>query len=194
MTLDIELKKKVEPILLKAENLTIESAQDLTVATDLLSNLNKISDRIEEEKEKVTKPLNQALKAERARWKPIETMYENAVSYIRKQMTTYQTEQLRIQKEEEMKIASRVGEGKGKIKLETAVRKIEELNHPASVVSTDNGIVKFRTVRRFEVMDIPLLPIQYLIPDETAIKAQMVAGNELPGVRYFEEQIPINYR
>lgn len=188
------IEKKVNPLMAKAEKFEIESAKDMTEATAMLSEMNKIGDRIQAEKDKVMKPLNQAIKAERARWKPIETMFESGIASLRKAMTKYQTEQKRIADEKADKIASRVGEGKGKLKAETAMSKIDEIDRPDSIVATDAGVVKFRTVKKFEVMDMTMLPIEYHIADDAAIKAAMSQGTELPGVRYYEEQVPVNFR
>lgn len=187
-------EKKVNPLVERARSFAIETQKDMTEATEMLSQMNRIGDAIEAEKQKVLKPLNQALKAERARWKPIETMWEEGIAAIRKAMTVWQTEQTRLAREKEDKIAARVGEGKGKLKADTAMQQIAELDRPDALIATTEGAVKFRTVKKFEVTDIKLLPIEYHIADETAIKAAMQAGTELPGVRYFEEQVPVNFR
>lgn len=188
------IEKEVSPAVKKAEALVIESDDDLKGATELLSNLNKGLDRATEEKEKVTKPLNEALKAERARWKPFETMCEAAIDIVRKKMTAYQTEKTRHAQEEAARIAERVGEGKGKLKAETAVRKMEEIEQPLLNVSSKAGMVDFIDVKCFEVEDITKLPIDYIVADEVKIRAAMKAGQELPGVKYWVEQRPRNFR
>lgn len=188
------IEKEISPIVKKAEALQIESEKDLRGATEILSNLNLNLDRVTAEKEKVTKPLNEALKAERARWKPFETMMESAIGIIRGKMTAYQTEQKRIADAEAAKIAERVGEGKGKFKFETAVRKIEEVDRPADSITANSGMVDFISVKCFEVMDVTMLPAEFMIPNEVKIRAAMKAGQELPGVKYWEEQRPRNFR
>lgn len=187
-------EKKVNPLVTRAQSFEIKTADDMKEATEMLSQMNRIGDAIEAEKQKVLKPLNQALKAERARWKPIETMWETGITAIRRAMTVYQTEAARLAREKEDKIAARVGEGKGKLKAETAMQQISEIERPDSSIATTEGAVQFRTVKKFEVTDMTLLPIKYHIADEAKIKDAMRAGTELPGVRYYEEQVPVNFR
>lgn len=186
------IEKTIAPIAEQAQTLTITNDIQLKNAVEILSTLNQYNDKITEEKEKVTKPLNEALKAERARWKPLETMYEQAITLIRSKMTAYQTELVRLQKEKEQKIADRIS--KGTLKMETGIKKLENLPTVEKEHATEKGLVQFREVKRFEVTDIKALPTEYILPNETAISNAMKLGKEIPGVRYYTEQVPVNYR
>lgn len=192
------IEKKMSPAIKEAENIVIKDADDMKQATEVLSVLNRFNDAMTAEKERVTKPLLQALNAERKRWKPLETMYEGAIALLRRKMTKYQTDETAKAKAEEAKIAARVGEGKGKLKVETAVRKMGEIEAPDKRVSTNAGMVKFRPVKKFEVTDLSALANYadggYILPNETAIRKAMMSGIEIPGVRYYEEQVPVNIR
>lgn len=187
-------EKQIDIYLKEAHSLKIETPEGMRSATVFLSNLNKANDKVTAEKEKVTKPLNEALRAERNRWKPVETKLAEAIALVRGVMTKYQTESVKKQKEEEAKIAARVGEGKGHLTAETAVRKMEEIEAPEEVVATEAGSVQFRSVMKFEVMDITMLPKEFLLPNEVKIRENMKQGNTIPGVRYYEEQVPYNSR
>ncbi len=121
-------------------------------------------------------------------------MYERGINYLRTAMSDYQTEEKRVADEKAEKIAARVGDGKGKLKVETAVSQIEQIETPQKEVATEEGLVQFRTVQQFEVTDFALLPDDYKTANEVAIRKAMKDGIELPGVRYFEKQVPANYR
>lgn len=190
----VTIKKEASPLIFKAKDLEIKSDADVRSATSILSELNQIMDRATEQKEKITKPLNEALKEVRARYKPLEELFNAVITDVRKKMTSYQTERVRIAREEEERLANRVGEGKGHLKVETAVRKIEEIERPEGKVLTDEGMVKFRTDKKFEVINLSKLPIEYHLANEVAIRKAMKEGLELSGVRYYEEQVPINFR
>lgn len=189
-----EIQKDMTPILAQADKLEIEEAIDMAAAAEILSKLNLFSDRMTEEKEKVTKPANEILKAERARWKPLETVYEAAIAALRRKMTDYQTAIVAKQREDEARIAARVGEGKGKLKVETAIAQIEKLEKPAANVAAESGSVKFRAVKKFEVVDIALVPKDYVLANDAKIRAAMTAGIQIEGVRYYEEMVPANFR
>lgn len=186
------IQKSLSPIVDQALSIIIKKPADMVIATEILSKLNSFNDRIAEEREKVTKPLMEALKAERARWKPAESANEEAINYVRKEMTRYQTEQIAIQKAKEQAIAAKVS--KGEIELDKAVAKIEKIKAPADNIATTAGDVQFVEVKKFEVVDISKLPIEYHLSDEVKIRAKLKQGVELPGVRYWTEQVPRNYR
>ena len=176
----------------KIAEIQIVDTKSMEIANDHLSVAKAQLKAITEEKEKVTKPMNEALKAERARWKPAEDALDYVIKDIRKKMSAYQTEQDRIAREKEEKIAARVGEGKGKLKVETAVNKMNEIERAPEKIESEKGKLSFRTVKKFEVQDTGMLPPDYILPDLSAIRKAMLAGLELPGVKYWEEKEPIN--
>lgn len=188
------IDKNISLILPAAQKLEIVDAETMKEAVSVLSTINQWNDRVVAYKESKTKPLNLALKIIRDETRPLETRLTEVIGQLRRKITTYQTEAKRVADEEAAKIAARVGEGKGKLKVETAVRQIDEVEKPDALVASDDGLVKFKTVKKFEVMDMTMLPIEYHLADETAIRKQMAAGIELKGVRYYNEEVPVNFR
>lgn len=190
----IVLKEEVSPVIAKALEITIKGKEDMVVATDYLSKLNKIADRIKEEKDKVLGPLNEARKAEMARWKPVEVMYEKGIEYIRHAMSDYQTLEIKRQREEEAKLASRIGEGKGKIKFETAMRKMNEIDKPEDNVVTDSGSIKFRETKVLKVVNEKIIPREYLLVDERKVTEALKAGMVVAGCELELKMVPVNSR
>lgn len=188
------LKKQSAPIIERAQTLTVTCAEDMPGAAEVLSQLNQYMDRLTEEKEKVTKPLNEALKAERARWKPLEDMYNGAIATVRSAVSTYMTAEAKRVKEAEAKIAARVGDGKGKLQMDTAARKMDAIVKPEEKVVAQSGMLKFRTVQRLSIVDAAAIPREYLVPDEKAILAALKEGKEVKGCEIIEEQSAVNYR
>lgn len=172
----------------------ITSPKEMTNATELLSKINKQGDAIKAEKEKITKPLNQALKVEQKRWKPAEDAIKKAVAHIRAQMSQYQTAQVEAADEEKNRIAGRVGSGKGKLKIETAAQKINEVAGPEARVETESGSISFKDDYEVTVVDIRLIPEQFLEVDITGIKKAIKEGVEVPGVTYKTIKVPVNRR
>ena len=177
-----------------ATQIEITDEKSMTNAAAWLTKFNLKLDAIHEEKEKVVAPLNLALKAERGRWKPFETVLEEAIAMVRGKMGTYQGAMIAAAKAEEEKIAARTKEGKGNYSVDTAVRKMEEIVKPVAKVEAGAGSVSFREVKCFEIVDLKVLPIEYLLANEVAIRREMNAGREVFGVRYFTEMRPINSR
>ncbi len=188
------IEKNVSPIVLQATALSITDSATMSKAVVLLSNCNKYMDSVTEEREKITKPLNEALKAERNRWKPIESNLDEAISTIRGKMSAYQTEQVRIQKEAEIKIAQRIGEGKGKLKIETAIKKIDTIAVPEKEVATGAGLVQFRETQSLKITDESLIPREYLIVDESKLLKALKLGSPILGAEIEILQTPCNFR
>lgn len=188
------IAKQVPAIIAEAEAIEIVDESSKEAATIILSTLNKKADAIEEEKAKVMRPLLDAQAAERARWKPAETILSTAIASLRRRLTDYQTAARAREAEEKARIAARVGEGRGHLTPETAIAKMEEVAVAEKKTVTDEGSLTFKTVQQFEVLDIKALPVEFLLPNDTAIRNAMKKGQQLPGVRYYTEEVPINRR
>jgi hypothetical protein len=184
----------ISPVEEKINNLSITDKESLTDATELLSQANRYLDSVVEWKEKKTKPLNQALRVIRLETKPLETKLESIIASIRGKMGSYQAQVIKDRLEAEKKIADRIGEGKGKLKLDTAINKIGQLEEVENKVEAEAGSVTFVEQQQFEIMDTTMIPNEYMLPNEPKIRLAMKAGIKVAGVRYFTVQVPRNSR
>ena len=190
----IPLKKKIETLANEALALNITTPHEMQIATVILSNINKYVDSVQEQKDLLIKPINVSIKNIRTMFKPLEEIYEQAITDIRAKMTLYQTQAVLEARRVEEVIANRVKAGTGNLSIEKAVEKISKIERPEKEVATESGLVQFAEVKCFEVTDISKLPIAYHLPDEVAIRKAMKDGREIDGVRYWTEQQPRNYR
>lgn len=188
------IEKKLSPIEEQAKALEVIDEKTEHQAATLLSQLNLVGDAMKERKAAVYDPAWQTVVAIRAEWKPKETMLEAAITLVRGKMNKYRTAAKAAADAEAAKIASRIGDGKGKLKIATAVKQIEAIEQPTGAVATSVGIVKYDTIEKFEVMDVTMLPVEYLLANEVLIRSAMRKGVKIPGVRYYEEQVPKNFR
>ena len=186
------IDKRINPMQSAAEELVIKDEADEIAANELLSNINKVGDALEADKQKIYAPAWAAVVAIREKYKPREDIIKNAVALVRRKMTEYRTEAKRIADEKAAKIAERVA--KGQLKVDTGVRKMDEINAPVGAVNSTAGSTRFKTVQCFEVETKEKLPMEYLMADEVAIRKAMDKGIKLPGVRYFTEERPSNFR
>lgn len=158
----------------------IVTQEDLQGATVLLSELNRKLDTLKEEKEKVTKPLNEALKQERARFKPYEEALQGAVDQIKDAMKSF------IAKEEEAKAKALIDLRAGNTTATEAIATIAENNTQGA--KTTQGAVSFVEVKAFRIIDITKVPHDYLLPNETMIRQAMKEGKPIAGVEYYTEK------
>lgn len=179
---ELEIIKEIQPLANKAENLEIIDSASLKEVTSLLSRLNKLNDAVDEERSKVLKPLLEATKQERLRWKPAEQYYQTAIEAIRSKMTIYQTQAIKAKQEAEHSIVSRIAPGKGNLSLDTAVKRIESLPTIEKVISTDEGSVTFVETKILKVTDLSIIPEEYWHINEKELLADLKKGMTIPGV------------
>lgn len=191
MTIE-KIERELAPITEEAMSIVIRNQDDMRTATELLSRMNIVKKKITAEKEKVTKPLNEALKAERERWKPIEEMYEERIEHVRELMSEYQTAEIKRQREEEEKIAKRALEGR--LKPETAVRKLEAIERVDAKVTADSGSISFREDKVLKITDEAKIPREYLMVDERKLLADLKEGRAIPGAEVEIRMVPVNRR
>lgn len=190
--LTVVIQSEVSVYEREANQLVIKTSSDMEQAVKILSATNQTADRVTAEKEKITKPLNEALKAERARWKPIEDACANAVATIKGKMMAYQRAVEAENAKKEEKIMARVE--KGTLKTETAVAKLEALPDASAMVATSAGAVQWRTVSKLVIEDINAIPREYLDVNEVRVKAALKAGKLVAGCKMVDEKVPANFR
>lgn len=190
--ISLKIKKEVSVFEEKANSLIIENEDELNIAVELLSNTNRVLDKLTDEKNKVARPLLDAINAERVRWKPFELSIKTAIDTIRQKMTAYKklVDEKRIIEEE--RILKRVE--KGSIKVETAVNKLAKLPEVQTTVSTSEGSIQWRGVQRLVVDDISLVPHSFFDLNEKRLLDALKAGFEISGAHIEIEKIPANYR
>lgn len=195
------VQKEITPIVARASALTIKTPMDMTIAAEMLSQLNTAGDKLEASRELLTKPLNATLKEIRSRYKPLESTIEEAVGIVRRKMGDYQMAAETAAREEEARIAARVGEGRGKLKAETAANQLAEIERPETAVVADSGVVKFRTDQKLKVLDLTVL-IRWLAEHEPTtldynerdVLTLLKRGDAVEGAIIEEVKTPINIR
>ena len=177
------VKTQVSKAVITAQQLQIKTKEELEGATSILSKIKAVGRLIQEKKESITKPLNEALKNARDLFRPLEAQWSEAEGIVKQKMVAFQiSEEKKVEKKEE-KIAEKVDTGK--ISFEQAATKIEKIERPENQV----GNTTFKTIKKVVIEDATKLPREYLIPDEVKIRKDALAGIEIAGVKIIEEKI-----
>jgi len=186
------IQRQLSPIVDKALSIEIRRDSDMPEAVETLSKLNNFNDKIIAEKERITKPLLEALNVERSRWKPMETSNKLGIEHIRTEMVNYKTAELNKQKAEEAKITKKLQDGK--INLDKAVKQIEKIKVGEKEYANDAGLVQFRETTILKITDITKIPRDYLIVDEKKVLDALKIGKVVPGAKTEITMTPVNYR
>lgn len=179
-------------IITRAESITVLTVETMPEAVELLSSLNRIKDDIIIQKELITRPLLDKLAEERAKWKPKELKLEAVITKIRTALTSYQTELVAKQRREQEAIAKRLQDGK--IKTETAIKRMNDVEDVQNTVESATGKISFKTVTTFTVADWSKVPVEFLVLNDTLVREKLKFGVKVEGLEYVEEQVPINFR
>lgn len=183
------IQTELAPVLLQAKELSITKDEDLVQATTLLSEMNRVMDRVEEEKNKVLRPALDVIAAERARWKPIESAYKEAIEPLRDKMSVYETDAARKRLKDAEDAADKVSRGKMTLDeasnaLDVTPRKIE----------TPSGSLAFRDKHQVKIVNTAKIPKKYWKINEELILEALMNGETVAGAELEVIKVPVNRR
>jgi hypothetical protein len=179
----------VEKNIQKFQVKKIQNENELEKISRFLLDIRNYKLKIQEKKNSILKPLNEAVKNIRSLFAPVEKNLEDAEFSIKKEIEKYHLEKEAKAEKEKQKIAEKVEIGK--ISFEKAIEKIEKIEEATKNIQSENGMINFRTVKRIAIENPELLPREYLIPDEVKIRRDVLAGKEIPGVKIYEEKVSV---
>lgn len=145
------------------------------IRTQLKAQLKVITDQ----KEKVSRPLLDAIAARRAEFAPTIAKYESEIEKVNKLLITYQNSILALQREKERKILN-----DARLKPETMINKLSKIEE----VNTSG----FRKQQVLEITDSALIDKKYWIIDEKLLFDDLKAGKQVKGAQIGVKMIPIS--
>lgn len=179
------IQKEVSKIVGIASALKIKDKNDLQEATNLLTKIKVIGKELLFAKEKITKPLNEALKSARGFFAPVENEWLRAEKIVKEKMLDYQKEEMVKAAKETSKIEAKVEAGK--MGFDKAADKIEAITPAKTIASEGGGSAQFRPIKKVVVEDESKIPDEYWVLDMVKVRKVALAGVEIPGVKIVEE-------
>lgn len=186
------IKRQVTTAVNRANDLVIDSNDSLAAATDILKQVKDAGKIVKARKEEITKPLNDALKSARDLFRGIEADLTSGERIIKDKMLDYESEIETARAAEAAKLEARVE--KGTMRVDTAMRKMDDLNTVDSQVKGAKGSVQFRIVRTIKIVDPTKIPLKYLMDEKvlaalaTAVRTDVLNGTKVEGVEIVEEK------
>lgn len=182
----VPLKAAVSKLENQANEVVIVTKDDYANAVDIVSKLKETGTKLKNVKESITKPLNEALKNARSLFAPLEEQFENAERIVKVKLLDYKKKVDAEARVEEAKIAARVE--KGTLKMETAEKKLEQVERVDTTTRGKVGEVQIRKVKKVRLVNRELVPDQYLVVDMVAVRRDALSGIVIPGVEVYEEE------
>lgn len=192
MTKQLPSIVQANTLLTEASSITITSPRQMEEATEFLSRANNTLKLLKTAEDEQTAALEEKLAAIKAPFKEPKKRLTDVIALVRAQASKYQTEQTRLANIEAQKIADRTA--KGNLRPETAMRKLNEIDAPATKLTTESGSLSFRATPTLKIINQSLIPQQFTLPNEKLILETLKAGTPVPGCAIEIIQTPINRR
>ncbi|HCC04976.1 TPA: hypothetical protein DEP58_01560 [Patescibacteria group bacterium] len=170
--------KKVEEALVVMETKMPTQIVDQTTYDEAVAfgkQVSKMEKFIEGEEKKITAPLNESLKAVRSLFKPYKEKCATVKNTVKSYMVAYLAEETKKQREQEAKDLARLE--RGTIKEDTVVKKM--LTRELEKTTTTGTTTKILVIKGF---DLSKVPVEYLLLNESKVKADYREGKEIAGV------------
>lgn len=199
-TVDSKAVKEVSIFEKSANALKITGPADMEQATELLGSIKKMQKHLKTQETDAKKPYAELVKGIIAAFKPVNYQLTTAEDIIKGKVIKFRREEAAKAEAKKEKIEARVGEGTGKLKVQTAINQIAEVdaNKSAAHTNTATSSMTVRMVKKLNITDEALIPREFLVVDATKVRAaafkihdlikEGVTVAQIPGVEVVEEE------
>jgi hypothetical protein len=192
------LKSDAAKLLAKAHEVAnITQPEHEKRAAEFRAQINIRAKACEATRVKLVKPLNDHVKMINAEVKQATNPLEEADLIVVRGLTMYRnSSQVQAAKDAAAQAARdashavRMGDLE-KMQVANDERAVAAAIAPRAV-QTQSGKLTYRKVTRYEIENQELIPAAYWVIDEKKIAATVKAGISIPGVKMWEEEVPIN--
>jgi hypothetical protein len=189
------VKKQIDMLADQCRNVVISDAQSLERAKSLAKQAKLIENYIEDKRKELTKPILDRKKAIDDLAKSLTKDLTEAVKHLREQILFYEQEQERKRLEELHRLEEERRRKEEELKRMQMEGNIEQIEHIEKLAEIETKAAELseksknlREVWTFEVVDISLVPREYLVLDETAVRRAIQNGvREIPGLKIFKK-------
>lgn len=210
-----QIKTSATALVAEALNLKIFTRSDLSYATDLVKTIKDRARAAEDERTRIVGPFNQGVKHINGRFKVITQPLEDAEVALKAKMLAFQRDEQRKAEEERQRLqreqTQRENEERERnrekdverVAIATEGEEQDRATPPPIEVAPVEIASKFKpvtygqtgaasTVRKVwasEIVDITLIPKEFIVADQVKINQAVRAGiREIPGVRIFQKE------
>lgn len=169
------IKTQVTKCVSATTNIVVTNQEEYDRAYEIGKKVSSLLKMIDDKEKSITKPINDSLKQIRDMFRPYKTQVEEVKTSIGITLNNYLQEEARKKKILEDRAVARFE--KGTMKEETVVRKLAEIKQ-----SSTETTGKTTSVLTVKLIDISLVPKEYLLIDESKIKEDYRNGKTIAGV------------
>ena len=193
--------QEAQGMLNQARAISIVDQTGYEEAALALKHIKARSSALEDERTKITKPMDAAKKAVMDLFRKPQDFLVEAEKVIKGAMITYSNEQDRLRRAEQARLDEIARKEREKLEAQAAkaqsagkVEKAEAIMEKAQVVAAPvveptvakTAGISYRTVWEFEIVDETAIPREWLVPDQKAIGGAIRSTQgkiSIPGVK-----------
>lgn len=158
--------------------------ESLALVSDKIQNIKKFAEIVKQKKEDYTLPAKAIMDQAKSDFDPILATCKEKELLLKQRASTFMQKRDEARREEEAKLAKKVEEGR--LKPETAVKKLDAMPVIKNTVRTDQGSGLRMSKRRVAEIEQPeLIPEEFWIIDETRVRKEALERD-----KYGKAQIP----
>jgi len=199
---DIETQsyyKESQKILQYATSRVITTSEDYKLANDDLSIISRLKKAMDEKRTEYLAPLKVQTEAIRDTYNYLMAPVLEADKITRAKMLNFDQEQKRIRREQEEINRKRMEAAEAEMRLKGELTEtiglVEVVTDTPKKVSTEFGTSSQRDNWKYEIIDVNLIPREYMMPDTSMLNTTAKTHHDkkiVPGVRFYNEPIITN--
>lgn len=172
--MEIIVKEKIKEMVAKMPSeVTNQDTYDQAITYG--KQVSKMEKFIDTEEKKITRPLNESIKAARALFKPYREQCAEVKAQVKAILDTYRKEEDEKNRIQEERDLARLE--KGTIREDTVTKKMVERD--LGKTDTTGTTTSVLVIKSF---DLSKVPVEYLLLNEAKVKAAYREGKEINGV------------
>lgn len=187
----VETANQVVGNIAETSRIIINSQPTFDKAKDKLGEIKEIKKIVNDKKESITKPLNEALKNVRGLFKPIEDKIDIIENYLKTEVLKYNQKLLAEQRKREDEARKKIEEEQAKGKSLDEIN-VDKIAKPLTNITQKVEAIKTRKIKKLKIVNEQIIPRDFLIPNEVKIKEALLNGIKVDGCEIIEEEIAIN--
>jgi len=176
----LEEANKEVGTLVETSRIVVNSQPTLIKANDQKGILKEIKKSVQEKKDKIIKPLNEALKNTRSLFAPVEEKITTIKTYLDGQILTYNNKLQEELEKREKEALKKIEKGED---IEDATKLLEKTQE---IKSNIKNVRKIPTLR---ITNVDKIPRKFMIPDTVTIRKALLAGAKIEGAELYDKEI-----
>lgn len=193
-TVNPDTLSEIDSAVMSIDAIVVKNDDDAQVATDWIKKLSVAKKKVKEEKDAFVAPAKLIVEKAKSLYDPLTDKLDKAERTLRSKTQTYLMDKENLRKKEEERIAKATESGR--MKQETAIRKMEGLGDVKKSVKTASGSsLSLRKTKDIQIVDEDKIPDEYWVVDTVRLKKVALAlapedqskwGSVIPGIKIIE--------